>query len=382
MKIFGFKISRDSAAPQQHGKYSIMNGMIFPNGDLSKPFINEQYKGSGGYVLFGQDNLYPQMLASLYYISPLHHAITNFKRNAVSGQGVDCVFSGDTASEKVEQARVQLFIKKNLKLITLDLILHARIYLKLSFNKDGKMVQAHRIDPVMVRHDAADMYGRVTRAFINRDWTYATHTEVLPVYEPGKKYTTDVIYMYQEPSTGVLTYSLPGYASAANWMFLDGEVSYLHKSNILNSINPSFILNFPKMPANKQEMERIKDMLEQKGQGAKNAGRAITLFSQTRDQMPDIVTAPSSQNDKLFMQTSKDLRDSICFSHEVNPSIIGIKVAGSLGNAQELTASWSLFDANVVRPLRETLEVYFTGLIDIADLSGVCNIKPTEITFS
>lgn len=368
--------------PQQKDMaLSVLSGTIFPSGDLSKPLVNDRYTGGGGYVLFGADNQYPDMLASLYYTSPLHHAIINYKRNAIAGHGfVTAYKSNGTATDLLNQAVFDRIIRRTHKHLALDLIMHSRMYLKLTFDDKGQLKTARRLDPTMIRHSRADIYGEVTTLFVNRDWSMGYGAEEIEVLDRSKVQQT-AIYMYQDVTAGVPTYALPAYATAANWMFLDGEISMLHKSNILNSINPSYILNFPKMPANRQEQEKIKDMLESKGQGAKNAGRVITLFSPNREQMPDVITANSSQNDKLFMQTSKDLRDNICFSHEINPSLVGIKVAGQLGNSEELKASYAIFDENVIEPLQEILNEYYEILMDVAGLSGSVEFNKSKITF-
>lgn len=46
---------------------------------------------------------------------------------------------------------------------------------------------------------------------------------------------------------------------------------------------------------------------------------------------------------------------------------MGIKVAGSLGNAQELEMSYKIFEKNVVKPERESLEEMFNELLGIAE---------------
>ena len=378
MKLFGFNITRTQQSGEA-GNYSALSGNIFPKGDLSKPFINDRFVGGGGYVFFGSDNLYPQLMVSLYYTSPLHHAITNFKKNAIVGGGYELDFN-DGDNVKVRQSMFNRLVQASYTNLTLDLVMHGRMYTKLTFDDKGMLMTAKRIDPSMVRHSRADIYGDVDKVFINRDWSTGGNTTILPTLNRSKK-QKECVYMYQNPAAGLTTYALPDYSSAANWMFLDGEVSYLHKSNIINSINPSYILNFPRIPGSKQERENIKESLETKGTGAENAGRVITMFSPNREQMPDVITAATSQNDKLFLQTSKDLRDNICFSHEINPSIVGIKVAGSLGSSEELKVSYHIFDANVIKPNRAIMDNYFDVLIDIAQLSGSIRFLPSNINF-
>jgi len=94
---------------------------------------------------------------------------------------------------------------------------------------------------------------------------------------------------------------------------------------------------------------------------------------------PEVVTYSANQNDKLFLQTSKNIQDNICFAHLINPSIMGIKVAGSLGNAQELEMSYNIWEKNVVMPIRDIMEEIGNSLLQIAGIEGTVSINGYKI---
>ena len=48
--------------------------------NLSLPYVNGRFQ-IAGYIPFGQDNMFPELLNQLYYTSPLHGAIVDFKTN-------------------------------------------------------------------------------------------------------------------------------------------------------------------------------------------------------------------------------------------------------------------------------------------------------------
>jgi len=97
------------------------------------------------------------------------------------------------------------------------------------------------------------------------------------------------------------------------------------------------------------------------------------------ENVPDVVPVTSSQNDNLFLNTAKEIKENICFAHEINPSIMGIKVQGSLGNAQELEMSYSIFEKNVVFPMREDMEEMFDELLQILGIKGNFKINEFKI---
>lgn len=58
---------------------------------------------------------------------------------------------------------------------------------------------------------------------------------------------------------------------------------------------------------------------------------------------------------------------------------MGVKVQGSLGNAQELEMSYSIFEKNVVKPMREEIEQIFFELLRIAELDGKLKVNGYKI---
>ena len=58
---------------------------------------------------------------------------------------------------------------------------------------------------------------------------------------------------------------------------------------------------------------------------------------------------------------------------------MGVKVAGSLGNAQELEMSYAIFEKNVVFPMRRQIETMFNELLQIAGVDGIFYITGFKI---
>ena len=56
-------------------------------GNLSLPYVERRLRGVGGTIKFGKDNLYSQLIDQMYYTSPLHGAIIDYKVSATIGGG-------------------------------------------------------------------------------------------------------------------------------------------------------------------------------------------------------------------------------------------------------------------------------------------------------
>ena len=360
MGLFNLRKSEPVQVVEVGGYQSFSTPFLkVPTTNLSLPFVDDRFQARG-YVPFGEDNLYPQYLNQMYYTSPLHSAIVNYKVNAVCGGGYELLVDGLTAMDKVDSyaAEKRIGIRRNMKPVLLDLIVHGRVYFIIHV-RNGKAIKFKRLGAEKVRISKCK-----TMYLVNDNWLYLTKIDKYEPYHPECK---DGVYIYacENQSLGQDIYSLPSYTSALNWVFLDGEMSYLHKSNIQNSVFPSFAMMFPKKPQGREEMELIKETVN-KLKGAENAGKAVAFFANNQEQLPKIEAIPTNNNDQLFIQTDGRIDEKICQAHEIDPLIMGIRVSGKLGSGMELQQSYQTFEKNVIIPLREELEYIFNDLLEIS----------------
>jgi hypothetical protein len=373
MKIFGIELSRQKSdvvrtEPQSYNTPFLKIG----KGNLSLPYIQSNVTKTG-VIYFGQDNLFPQMMAQMYYTSALHSSIIDFTVNAVMGGGVEIVPKVKSAMSEVD-ARVfftKVGGKKVFNLLDRDYYMHRRCHMFVHYSDSGKFLKAERVDPTQIRYRFDGMFE------FCEDWSNNRGRRTIPAYNPAGNMGC-VLYTKQDQSPAQDHYPLPAYSSALNWCFLDGEQSYLHKSNIQNSVFPSVYIRRPKRFSTKEEIQTFIDGVQGKS-GAENAGRVGVLTGDGFENTPEVVQVSTNNNDNLFTQTSKSIQDNICFAHKINPSIMGIKVAGSLGNAQELEMSYAIWEKNVVYPERETVEEIGKELMHIAGVEGTFEIKEFSI---
>jgi capsid portal protein len=342
-----------------------------PNGNLSLPYIYSRFE-TRGYIPFGADNMYPQTLDQLYYSSPLHGSIVDFKVNASIGGGYD-INETLNASDKVKllQFLVNIGLKKNLSTITKTDIVHNRVYFLVEMEK-GKAKSFKHVHSAKVRISK----DKCTYA-VNDDWL---NTATIKYYKKYDKKCKDGTYMiaFEQNSLGQDYYPIPAYTSASNFAFLSGELSYLQKSNIQNSVFPSFAMLFPKKPQNSEEMDVIKDSVKNM-KGAENAGKPVAFFANSKDQLPEIVNIPTQGNDGLFRETSELNTEQICFSHTIDPILLGVRTTGSLGSGSDIKQAYIIFEKNVVIPLRKRIEDIVNTLLSIADIDAKFEISNYQI---
>ena len=373
MKLFGFNITRDRSIESETFQTFSTPFRKVGDANLSLPKVDAQYTQAGGYIFFGQDNLYPQLLNQLYYTSPLHGAIVDFKTSAALGGGYEIEMGQLSIKEKVDAIAFTKKIQLNhtVKAVAKDLLIHNRVYF-IGKKEKGECKIKSRVCPSKIRKNKpGDLY------YLCDDWSRLINVVPLLRLRDAKE-GDQFIWAYEVPSIGQDIYSLPTYTSANNWIFLDGEMSYLQKSNILNSIFPSFAVKFPKKPQGEEEMQMIKNTIE-KLKGAENAGKAAAFFANGAEYLPSFEMIPANSNDGLFQNTTESIENKICQAHVIDPILMGIRVSGKLGSGTDIKQAYVIFEKNVVMPLREEVEYIINSIFDVVGIDMKLEINEFQI---
>ena len=369
-----FKQSEKDSIEVVEGYHSFSTPFAKVGGaNLALPYVNGRYQVAG-YIPFGQDNLYPEILNQMYYSSPLHGAIVDYKVNAVIGGGFNIIIDKLTNEEKVDLYAFEnkIKLKKIAPIVTKQLIIHNRVYFKLCFSEKGKLTKVENLSPEKLRRSRD---GKTY--FICEDWSSRIDVlEIVPYHPLNKEY--EQLFIYELPCIGQDYYPLPQYSSALNFAFLSGELSYLAKSNIQNAVFPSFAMMFPKRPQSEEEKNVLRRTID-KLKGAENAGKAVAFFANSPEQMPKIESLPTNSNDKLFQEASSLNTEQICFAHTIDPILMGVRTQGALGSGSDIKQAYVIFEKNVVKPLREIVQDIFNELLHIAKVKGELVINNFQI---
>ena len=341
--------------------------------NLTLPYVNGRNQ-TNGYIPFGQDNLFPELLNQIFYSSPLHGSIVGYKVNAAVGGGFNIVADRLTPQDKLELYTLErkLNIKKVVPAVTQQLILHNRVYFKLCFDDKMKLTKIVNLSPEKLRVNLDRK-----RYYICDDWSSRIGVQEIRRYTPTCR-DYEQLFVYEVECIGQDYYPLPQYTSALNFAFLSGELSYFAKSNIQNSVFPSFAMMFPKRPQSEEEKNMIRNTIDRL-KGAANAGKAVAFFANSQDQLPKIESLPTNGNDSLFQEASQLNTEQICFSHTIDPILMGIRTTGSLGNGSDIKQAYIIFEKNVVMPLRDMVSDIFNELLFIAKIDADFTINNYQI---
>jgi len=326
------------------------------NIDIPQPKEQKGYD----WVLYGQHNQFPLDLLEYRNSSSLHDSIIESKTNLIAGAG----FLFDTTRELSNQ-----FIIDNWKLIpfwrkldnvfwlvTRDQQTFGYSCFEVIYSMDRtRIVDMNWIDASRIASGKRDEFGNVDCYYYSENWSNTKQypPRKIEAYDPNAEGVRQLVFIKREDNN-MDYYSLPTYFSALRWIKADGLMAEYNLAAINNGFSPSIVFKFYKKPSPEERRMNSEAIKAQHG-GAKNAGKAIILYSDGKDLAPDIDTLDATNIDARLLQVADQIVQQIITAHRAFPPLLGISTPGRLGLSQELLQSWEVFNAMVIKPERKLL---------------------------
>jgi hypothetical protein len=350
--------------------------------DLSQPFVDDYNNRGLQFVMFGDGNMYPQILNQLYISSPMHQACCNFKKYSLIGNGYEWEnYDNLSVGEKIaiKQFETMSRLKYASRQIALDFIKHGRAIVLLHFDERFKKYTHFKVvDPEKIRNSRVSLFKETPDFYYySADWATSYSQMRFTPYRDGNTDKWQIAEIRNDVG-GFESYGFPDWASSANWQKVGADIALLHKSAIENGIQPSVIFKYPYIMSPAEE-ETWKRGMQDAAKGAKNYGRAMKVQSNSREQMPEIDVVSTTDNHALFEQTSKEYKEEVAISHGIDPALMGVRVAGSLGAQDEKEFSAEQFKKVWVNDNREIIEEFLNALAKICGVNANLLVKETDI---
>jgi hypothetical protein len=318
-----------------------------------EPVEAVETENRAGWINYGQNNLFPQHLITLYYNSPIHNALTNSIAYMIEGQGTGTIL--DNA----------------LQGISFDLKLQGSFCAEVIWSLDfTRIVQINHLPFENCRLAYDKEEDDITGIWYSRDWANTRSKrgkpEFIPAFNPSiaQEQPRQVIYAHGMMA-GSSYYAKPDYFGALNYVELSYQMGLYHVNNILNGLFPSFIINFLNGIPQKEEREAIRREWETRLSGASNAGKFLMTFNEDPSRAPQIESFPLSDADKQYQFLSEETAKQIMVGHRVvSPLIHGIRDTTGFGsNKDEMLVGLEIFNTQVIRPYQRIIEEVFTPIL-------------------
>jgi len=321
------------------------------------------------YVLYGEDNKYPEYLTGLFDKSAKHNAIVTGKAAYIFGNGFangdfEINVLGETLNDLAQKA-------------SLDIESYGGFKWEIIFNYQGIVSEVYHVDYSTIRKAKDGGF------YFKEKWGDQFDRnpgEYIPAFDPAH-INTSQIYEYNEYRPMTRFYPLPGYIACNNYIEIDIEISKFHLSSIRNGMMPSKMIQFFKGEPTEEKKNEVEKRLARKFAGSENAGKFLLVFNDANSTGSKVTVDDLSANelDKQFDILNKTCQQEIFSGHRVtSPMLFGIKEEGQLGGATELATSYAIFQNTYSKPKAQVLSKEIQYLLSFTKFKGLYELRSTD----
>jgi hypothetical protein len=306
------------------------------------------------WVYWGDDNLWPEHSINLYNYSSMLRASLNSIRDAVigkemliNGQRGDFVMANSTES-------VYDIYKK----VTTDFIIHNGFTLNtiLRMDKEG-ISEFYHMDISKIRSGKSQYNDRIKNYYHSNDW--ANVRRYTPLELPAFDLTNDEpsqVYFYKQYQPSQFYYPVNEWIGARYAAEIETEIYNYHLNNLQQGYHGGAVFAMNNGIPSEEERQSVYRHLEEKFTSTNQAGNIIVTFSDDKEHAPEITTIQSNASADMFIQLNDMINQAILTSCRIsNPTLLGIKTSGQLGNKNEMIEGYEHFLSTVVKPIQEKL---------------------------
>jgi hypothetical protein len=332
-----------------------------------------------GWVSFGIDNNYPQYLIDLAQDVPVHGSLVTGIAQMIIGKRINC--------DKLEASAIlaKLGIVESIQGIAYDLKCHGGYYLEIIKTMDGSgiaKVNHYTFETIRLSYNES---GEINGYWYSRDWKDTRKKRNTPVFiqmfdMSNPDCMRGMVHSFMA-TPGSQYYPKPDYISALKYIELARQISIFHLNQIENGLFPSFVVQFNNgQPVPEKAME-MKRNIENSISGAKNAGKAIILFNENKDEAATFEPFPISDADKQYQFLSDETDKKTFVGHRVTtPLIFGIRDSSGLGsNTDEMKQGLEIFMNKVIKPYRDIITRDLKSILQFAGVDSVVDIVDEDV---
>jgi hypothetical protein len=333
-----------------------------------------------GWVAFGIKNDYPQYLIDLAQDVPTHGALITGIAQMIAGKRLN----GDAAA----MADIKrLNIDAQLPFIAWDLKTHGGYYLEITKTLDRRgiaRVEHYSYETVRLSYNPET--GDVNGYWYSRDWSDIRKKRNTPVFIAKYDHANEDCVkgmMHSFVATpGTQYYPKPDYISSLKYIELARQISVFHLNQIENGLFPSFVVQFNNGQPTEEKAHEMTSMIERNISGAKNAGKAIILFNDNKDEAATFEPFPIQDADKQYQFLSDEVDKKTFIGHRVTtPLLFGIRDSSGLGsNTDEMKQGLEIFMDKVIKPYRKLITDDIAAILQMDGIAATVEIIDEEPT--
>lgn len=322
------------------------------------------------FVIWGENNGYPQFLWKSYEDCATLQSIINATADYVTGDDVICNIANFSKTVNKKGDTVRDITQK----IAMDYLIFGAFALQVIRNMAGQVAEIYWVDVAKLRCDEKNEV-----FYYSEDWSKSygrVKTLQYPKFGVGDSNATSIFY-YKGNKTRT-TYGTPIWNAATKNVCIDIAITDFHQNELNNNFMGSKLISFNNgMPDDELKTE-IERNLNEKFSGTGNAGRIMISFAQSKDNAPEVINLGSDDFDKRYETLEKRNKEQIFIAFRCTPTLCGMVIESNGFATNEYRDSYKLFNKTVVQPIQKNIVDAFNKIL--GDDNAV-EIKPFTIEF-
>jgi hypothetical protein len=354
---------------------------------IEPPIYKFTKKGEYKFLSWGDTNLYPEFLLSLYNDkgSPLHKSIINKKVKLSAGFGLKPIISPELMKYVEDTDLDELY-----RFISRDFEIFNGFCFEVIWNRDKTKAKLHYVPISKIRFGLDESGKEVSDYFwYSKMWVDFRKKENEPQYI--KRYDPSIrnektLFYYTEPNAnGFDFYPQPSYSTALNYISLDYEIGQFHKNSLAQGFQPSFMLYFGTSVPEKEEQDLFYREFMKNFQGSKNAGKIMLSWGAGQDEKPEMIKLDHNVGDERFILLRETIEQAICQAGETPPQLVLLS-PGSLGSQDERKELLAEFQLYYIEDRQKQLEKCVNsilkdmGFTEKVELKTYMNTEVAQLT--
>lgn len=313
----------------------------------SVPELTQDTARGKDYVYYGDDNLYPEYLWSLYNDVSTLKTIVDGTADFITGDDVHCNIPG----MEVQVNRKGDTMRDLIKNLAKDYEIYGGCAYEVIRNKNGKPAELNYIDFRYLRTDENNQAFYFSKEYAKR-WVRSSKVLVYPKFMQDSDAVSSIVYIKNTTST---PYPIPRYSGAIRACEIERHIDEYHLSSLENGFAASYIINFTSgIPTDEQKAE-IEKNVQEKFCGTGNTGRIMLNFAASKENMATVQKLDATDFGEKYKAAADRSRQQIYTSMGAAPALFGLVSESTGFSQQEFTEAFALYNATTVRNIQRTL---------------------------
>ena len=319
---------------------------------------------------YGENNLYPQIVHNMMLRSPLTKSAVLLLTDFVNGDGFE------NESETLINSLGQT-LDDALRKSASDLSEYRGFAAHLNFNIGGQVVEITPIPFEFVRLGLPDDRGIISDVKISNNWESSNmnlldddpdaNIQTFPIWKPLDFTPTATGAVFYFSDLGFGRYPLCSFDPILDNAQSDAEIQVFEVNNLTNGFHSGTIFKHVGPFENDRAEDRFKEKINMMlGSRGGNSTMLVTV-DEAIAEIPLVEGLPANNNDTLFTQTTKNVRNRVQQFFNLPSGIFGVAAEGAVFQASELGESFVYMNIRTKND-RRILERFFNRFLNAGEI--------------